>query len=103
MNKMFDLKKLKKEQIKTALVFFIGFPIIFYLAIEYGGPILFKLADISENTFSKFPLVLIHGLIMFALGLACFLFLIIGFYLWTFSAVHIGYYLWTTYLRKNED
>lgn len=103
MDKMFDVKKLKKEQIKTALILFIGFPIIFYLAFEYGGPILFKLADISENAFSKFPFILLHGLIMFTLGLVCFLFLIFGFYLWTFSAVHIGYYLWTSCLKKNRD
>ncbi|MHA1969680.1 MAG: hypothetical protein ACW964_18015 [Candidatus Hodarchaeales archaeon] len=103
MNKISELLKYKKDDLTTALIYIIGYPIVVYLTFEIAGPILFKLTDFSENLFSKFPFILIHGLLMLVLGVGCFFFFIVGFYLWIMFAYQIGNFLWSTYIKNNTE
>jgi uncharacterized membrane protein len=83
----------QRENIKFSLMFIVVYPLVAYLAFHYLGPIFVAITDFSKATFSAFPLVLIHGLLLMILGLGVFFLFILGFYIWVLSLMEIGKFL----------
>jgi hypothetical protein len=93
MNKIFELKKYKKDDLTSALIYVIGYPIVVYLATEFVFPLFSNVVDSSR----------LEGPITIFLGFGCFILFILGSYLWFMFAYQIGNFLWSTYIKNNTE
>jgi len=76
---------------KQRLMFIVVYPLVAYVAFHYLGPIVVAIGDLSKATFSVFPLILIHGLILSILGLGFFFLFIVGFGIWIMEVWEGGF------------
>ena len=97
------ISETKREKIRTSLIFIIGYPILVWLAYQFLMPIVVYIADLSEKYLSKFPFILLHGLLLTILGLGCFFVFTAGFYIWVLSIHEIGSFIWEVAFKRNKN